>query len=208
MSVRCGMLAVFVNANIQKLISTKRILRWTSTYYLFREGAKEVTKLIRGWLASLQTALGEEYHINYPELKSDGSAPDFGWVRQIGGKISETTGDIILVGHSLGASLILKYLSENSAAREITGIFLVATPFWNGNEDWQRGLKLQENFAEKLPRYAPLFFYHCQDDEEVPFSSLDHYKQNINWAVFREIKQGGHQLNNQLTLVANDIKSI
>lgn len=159
-------------------------------------------------VTSLQTALGKGYDINYPEIKSDESASDFGWTQQVGKKISETKSHIILVGHSFGASMILKYLSENSVNKKIAGIFLIATPFWNGNEDWQIGLKLQENFADKLPDEVPTFFYHCQDDEEIPFSNLDHYKQKLTQATFRKIKKGGHQLNNDLTLVAKDIKSL
>jgi predicted alpha/beta hydrolase family esterase len=142
----------------------------------------------RALVASLQTALGKEYEIIYPEIKPDESAPDFGWAWQIGRKIHETTGDIILVGHSFGASMILKYLSENSVDKKITGIFLIATPFWNGNEDWETGLKLQEDFAETLPAKVPIFFYHCLDDEEIPFSHLAYYKQNLTQATFREIK--------------------
>ena len=159
-------------------------------------------------VASLQTALGKGYAINYSEIKSDESASDFGWTQQIGKKISETKSDIILVGHSFGASMILKYLSEKSVNKKIEGIFLIATPFWNGNDDWQIGLKLREDFADKLPVEVPIFFYHCQDDEEIPFFHLDHYKQKLTQATFREIKSGGHQLNNDLTLVANDIKSL
>ncbi len=159
-------------------------------------------------VASLQTALDKEYAIHYPEIKTDESASDFGWLRQIGEKISEAKIDIILVGHSFGASMILKYLSENSVTKKIAGIFLIATPFWNGNEDWQIGLKLSEKFADKLPDKVPIFLYHCQDDEEVPFFHFDHYKQKLTQATFREIKKGGHQLNNDLALVAHDIKSL
>jgi serine hydrolase len=159
-------------------------------------------------VASLQKALGKGYDINYPEIKSDESASDFGWAQQIGNELSKTKGDIILVGHSFGASMILKYLSENSVIKKIEGIFLIATPFWDGNEDLEIGLKLQEDFAEKLPDEVPIFFYHCQDDEEIPFSHLDHYKRKLTQATFREIKSGGHQLNNDLTFVANDIKNL
>ena len=169
------------------------------------EGGYKVDKAL---VASLQTALGKGYDIDYPEIKSDESAPDFGWSQQIGKKISDAKSDMIAVGHSFGASMILKYLSENSVNKKIAGIFLIATPFWNGNEDWQKGLKRQEDFADKLPEGVPIFFYHCQDDEEIPFSHLDHYKQRLTQATFREIKSGGHQLNNDLTLVANDIKSL
>ena len=53
-----------------------------------------------------------------------------------------------------------------------------------------------------------IFFYQCLDDEETPFSHFEHYRQKIPQATFREIKSGGHQLNNDLTVVANDIKSM
>ena len=159
-------------------------------------------------VTSLETTLGKEYDINYPEIKSDESASDFGWTRQIGMRINEAKDNVILVGHSFGASMILKYLSENFVNKKIEGIFLIATPFWSGDEDWEKGLTLKNGFADKLSNEVPIFFYHCQDDEEIPFSHLDLYRQKLNRAIFREIEIGGHQLNNDLTLVANDIKSI
>lgn len=168
------------------------------------EGGYEADKEL---VASLQAALGKEYDIHYPEIISDESLADFGWTQQIKNQISEIKSDVILAGHSFGASMILKCLAENPVNKKIKAIFLVATPFWNGKEDWQARLKLQENFADKLPREVPLFFYHCRDDEEIPFSHLGLYQQKLTEATFREIKTGGHQLNDDLTLVANDIKS-
>jgi predicted alpha/beta hydrolase family esterase len=159
-------------------------------------------------VASLKTALGKEYEVDYSEIKSDESAPDFGWVKQIAGKISEINGDLILVGHSFGASMILKCLSEITVTKKIAGIFLIATPFWSGDEEWKQGLKLKENFADNLPVKDSIFFYQCLDDEETPLSHFEHYRQKIPQATFREIKSGGHQLNNDLTVVANDIKSM
>ena len=87
--------------------------------------------------------------------------------------------------------MILKYLSENSVSKIIEGIFfLIATPFWGGNEEWQKSLKLKEDFADQIPVEIPIFLYHCQDDEEIPFSHLDQYKQKLTKATFREIKSG------------------
>jgi uncharacterized protein len=169
------------------------------------DGGYEADKAL---VNSLQQNLGKEYDIHYPELQSDESAPDFGWIQQIDQKILRTQGGAIVVGHSFGASLLLKNLSENSVAKKIKGVFLIATPFWRGNEDWKTGLKLQEDFADKLPEEVPLFFYHCKDDEAVPFSHLSHYRQTITKATFREIKSGGHQINNDLTGVAQDIHSL
>ncbi len=158
-------------------------------------------------VASLQAALSESYTVYYPDLPNE-STPDFGRVKQIGKEISSIRGKIILAGHSLGASMLLKYLSESQVDKNITGVFLMATPFWSGEEDWKQGLKLPENFANTLPREVPLFFYHCRDDQEVPFAHLNLYKQHLPRAIIREIAFGGHQLNNDLSLIAKDIKSL
>ncbi len=158
-------------------------------------------------VAFLKENLGKEYQVDYPKIQSDETSPDFGWTKQIGENIYRMNHDFILVGHSFGTSMILKYLSENFVSKIIEGIFLIATPFWGGNEEWQKSLKLKDDFADKIPAEVPIFLYHCQDDEEIPFSHLDQYKQKLTKATFREIKTGGHQFNNDLILIAGDIKS-
>ncbi|TDH26935.1 hypothetical protein EXU57_09015 [Segetibacter sp. 3557_3] len=157
---------------------------------------------------SLQASLGDDYRIYYPVIQSNEELSDFGWPLQINQTVLNTKGEPVIVGHSLGASMLLKYLSENALAKKIKGIFLIATPFWSGNEDWKTGLKLQENFCDKLPHDVPFFFYHCKDDEVTPLSHLEYYKQKVTQATFRELENGGHQFNNDLTLVAQDIKSL
>jgi uncharacterized protein len=158
-------------------------------------------------VASLRESLGEAYAVHYPRLP-DEPGPDFGRSKQIRKEISSIKGDVILVAHSLGASMLLKYLTENEVKKKITGIFLISTPLWSGDEDWKEGLKLQEDFAEKLPKGVPIFLYHSKDDEEVPFDHLSLYAQKLPQATIREIASGGHQLDNDLTLVAKDIKSL
>jgi predicted alpha/beta hydrolase family esterase len=157
---------------------------------------------------SLKNCLGNDYEINYPEIQSKESESDYGWTKQIGQEISGSEDNFILVGHSFGASMILKYLSENSVQKKIKGIFLISTPFWSGNEDWMKGLILKDNFADKLPDNVPMFFYHAKDDEEIPFSQFNNYQKKINRANYREIDHGGHQLNNDLSIVAKDIKDL
>lgn len=159
-------------------------------------------------VASLQETLGESYSVHYPLLLDDESEPDFGRKKQIAKELSLIDGEIILAAHSLGASMLLKYLSESYVQKKIAGIFLISTPFWSGEEDWKQGLKLKENFAEKLPKDVPVFLYHCRDDKEVPFAHLSLYKQKLPHATAREIATGGHQLNDGLSIVAKDIKSL
>lgn len=159
-------------------------------------------------VTALQKTLGDKYSIMYPRIHSDVSAPDFGWLQQIDKLISENKENFILMGHSFGASMLLKFLSEHPVKKKIKGIFLMSTPFWSGKEDWKKALILKEDFAEHLPKNIPLYFYHCRDDEEVPFSHFINYKQIINQGIFREIKSGGHQFTQNLMLIAGDIKGL
>lgn len=170
-------------------------------------GGNEDHKADASLVASLRETLGRVYTVHYPLLSNE-SSPDFGRGKQIGQEISMIKEEIILVAHSLGASMLLKYLSENEISKNIAGIFLLSTPFWSGNEDWKQALKLHEDFPEKLPKNVPVFLYHCRDDNEVPFDHLSLYAEKLPQAMVREIKTGGHQFNNNLSFVANDIKSL
>lgn len=159
--------------------------------------------------ASLQAVLGAAYEVRYPRMRTDEALPDFGWGQQIDEEMAAVESEVILVGHSLGASVLLKHLSASDGKRQIAGIFLISAPFWGGDQDWQyKGLTLQEDFADKLPKGVPLFLYHCRDDEVVPFAHLALYVQALRQANIRELASGGHQLGNDLTPVAEDIRSL
>jgi predicted alpha/beta hydrolase family esterase len=168
------------------------------------EGYEADKKLV----ASLQTALGKTYEVVFPQLTTDEKLSDFGWPQQIGNEITNAGDDVILVAHSLGASLLLKYLSENNVDKKIRGIFLISTPFWKGDEDWKQGLKLRQDFSDRLPKAVPIFLYHCRDDKEAPFEDISLYAQKLPGATICEIAKGGHQLNNDLRIVAKDITGL
>ncbi|SOD90495.1 alpha/beta fold hydrolase [Spirosoma fluviale] len=185
-------------------------MSWINKQVLFIQGggSQEDYEADKHLVASLKALLGDAYRVHYPRLATDESVPDLGRIKQIGHQISRIEGELILVGHSLGASMLLKYVSESEVKIKPIAIFLMATPFWSGDEDWKEGFKLADNFADKVARELPVFFYHSQDDDEVPFAHLALYRQKMPWATFRELPSGGHQLGNDLTRVANDIKSL
>ncbi|MEQ8469822.1 MAG: alpha/beta hydrolase [Marinoscillum sp.] len=169
-------------------------------------GGQEDYKADAKLVASLREHLPDNYSIHYPVLKDD-SSPDFGRMKQIQQEIAIIAEKMILVAHSLGASMLLKYLSEHEVVNEISGVFLLATPYWSGDEDWVKGLMLQEDFASSMVR-VPTFLYHCLDDEIVPFDHFTRYQQKLPTATFRTMPSGGHQFNNDLQLVAKDILTL
>lgn len=200
------MLAIYFGINIALI--QKMYLDMSKQILFFQGGGEDGYNADKAMVASLKKHLGKDYAVHYNEIQSDESLPDYGWKEQIGKQLAEMKDDFILAGHSLGASTILKYLSEHSVDRNINGIFLLSTPFWNGNEAWKAAFKLKDDFAEKLPKQTPVFFYQSMDDEEVPFDQFKMYREKLPIAIYREIEQGGHQLNNDLAVVAEDIKAL
>jgi predicted alpha/beta hydrolase family esterase len=116
---------------------------------------------------------------------------------------------VILVGHSLGGSILLKYLTEEKIETPVVGVFVIAAPYWGGDENWQYdGFTLQEGIAEKFPGGAQIFLYHSRDDDIVPFAHLALYAEILPQATIREFNGRGHQFNDDLLEVARDIKDV
>jgi hypothetical protein len=179
---------------------------------LFIQGAgkgayKEDEKLV----ASLRQLLGREYEVHYPAMQNEDEANYETWKRQIEKNLAALDGMVVVVGHSVGASIVIKGLAEGDI-KKITGIFLIATPFWGGDKGWKyegyEALALPEGHANQLPSNERVFFYHSRDDEIVPFAHLALYAQKFPKATIRELNECGHQLNNDLSEVAEDIKSL
>ena len=153
---------------------------------------------------SLREALGPDFAVEYPEMP-DADAPEFAkWRDRISEELSALDGEVILVGHSLGASTLLKYLSEERVEKPIAGLFLIATPYW-GTEDWEAEYALREGFPVTLPEDVPVFLYHSRDDEWVPFAHLALYAGQLPRATVREFEGRGHQFGDDLSEVAEDI---
>jgi uncharacterized protein len=172
------------------------------------EGAYEEDEKLA---ASLEHSLGSEYQVHYPAMHNEEDAPYEQWKQQIENELTAMQEPILLVGHSVGASVVIKYLSELKVEKSIAGIFLIACPFWGGDgwryEGWEE-LALPKEFATSLPKNALIALYHCRDDEVVPFEHLALYAHILPEAQVREFDEGGHQLNNDLSVVAKDIKSL
>ena len=77
-------------------------------------------------VASLRKALGTNYIVHFPKMLADELLYfGEGWPKQIGEEISFIKDEVILAGHSLGASMLLKYLSENKMQNNIAGVFQI-----------------------------------------------------------------------------------
>lgn len=183
------------------------VRRMTATCVLFIQGGGEGAHHEDGSLAdSLKRALGSEYDVCYPQMPDEADPNVESWKREISSELSRTHGKVILVAHSVGGSILLRYLAEEKVEQSIAGLFLLAAPSWD-EHDWNfDDLKLPGDIAGRLAPVPRIFLYHCRDDEVVPFAHLALHGQRIPRAVIRAADRGGHQFDNDLTNVARDIR--
>jgi predicted alpha/beta hydrolase family esterase len=180
----------------------------TQPVLFIRGGGGEVAYAADGSLvASLQNALGTAYEVRYPSMPFEDSAGYAGWKAEIGKELSALDDAVILVAHSVGGAILLKYLIEEPVENPITGLFLLATPYFGGDENWNYAeMNLPPDFAAMLPAIPRIFLYHSRDDEVVPFAHLALYAARLPQAAIREYDGRGHQLGNDLADVAEDIR--
>jgi len=158
--------------------------------------------------ASLGKALGADYEMRYPLTPDEGSPDGAAWKRWLAAEIGALADGAILVGHSAGAAVLVAVLAERALERRIAGLFLIAAPFF-GPGGWEvEGFALPGELGAKLPRGVPIFLYHGRDDEIVPFAHAGLYAKALPHAVVRPLDGRNHQLNDDLSEVAADIRRL
>jgi uncharacterized protein len=170
------------------------------------EGAYEEDKILAD---SLQQALGAGYEVRCPAMPDESNAPYEQWKQVIGQELAAMQGAVVLVGHSVGGSVLAKCLSEIEVPNRVVAVVLMATPFWGG-EGW-----LYDGYEElelppdaKFPKGPRLLLYHCRDDETVPVGHAALFAAVWPHAQVRVLDTGGHQLNDCMPIVAQDIQSL
>ncbi|MEM9954640.1 MAG: alpha/beta hydrolase [Chloroflexota bacterium] len=155
---------------------------------------------------TLKSYFMERSRFIYP-MMPNADSPDYDeWQETILSRMRQMTGKRILVGHSFGASILLKVLSEFKIDQAIAGVYLLATPYW-GAPDWQAdGYALRENFAEHLQTDVPIFLYHNADDDIVPIAHIDTYTKHLPKATIRKSETGGHQFWHNIDTLVTDIE--
>jgi predicted alpha/beta hydrolase family esterase len=156
-------------------------------------------------IAYLQKQLGSDYEVLAPDMPDPDHPAYQAWRDQIEQELGKLDADALLIGHSLGGSMLLKYLAEGTYQRPIAGLFLVSVPYW-GKQGWELEYAVPDDFASHLPSIRQLFLYHSRSDEDVPFSSLLRYQEHLPQATVRVLDGKEHSFTDGLPLLAQDIK--
>ena len=161
-----------------------------------------------GWLEDQPMAAELRRRLDVPVTMprfADEDMSTAAWFGELDRQRDARSADLVIAGHSCGASMALLHLAEGWQGPLPRGLVLLATPFW-GSEGWQAEYALPAGFT--LSGDVPLFLHHCRDDDTVPFDHLERFESLLPTAVVRRHATGGHQFEGRMAAVADDVGSL
>lgn len=161
-----------------------------------------------GLIRSLKGSLGSNYVLHHPLMPDPENPRYLEWKMTLQATLPVGGNKVAIIGHSLGGSVIVKYLSEGLCQVPVAGLFLVAAPYW-GTRGWiieEFGLK--KDYVSKLPDMDRVFVYHSRNDVWVPFSHGEAYAKKLPGAVMRKMSGDDHEFGDGLEALVRDIRNL
>jgi pimeloyl-ACP methyl ester carboxylesterase len=156
---------------------------------------------------SLEAGLGDAFEIRYPRMPGEDDASPPTWVPAIREELEALGPGAVVIGHSVGGTLLLAALVADPADSEPGAIVLLAAPFV-GPGGWPGDLVLPDDLDSRLPPNVPVHLFHGLDDDTVPPRHSDLYADAIPGATVHLLPGRDHQLNDDLNEVAALIRSL
>lgn len=177
---------------------------------LFIQGAGEAVhdqwdnKLVE----SLERELGSDYAVLYPRMPEEADPRYPIWKAALLKLLDGLDNGAVLVGHSIGATILLTVLADERPKFRPGALILIAPPFI-GDGGWpSEDIVARADFSAMLPAGMPILFYHGSEDDIVPPTHAGLYAKTIPAAVFRFLPHRNHQLDNDLSEIARDIRRL
>lgn len=156
-------------------------------------------------VAYLRDALAPRHVIRVPAMPAPERPAYDAWRMVLEREIACAPEPVLLVGHSLGGSVVLKYLSESGRRPPRCALFLVAAPYW-GAPEWEGPeFTLRPGYAHALPSEVPIGLYHSRDDAIVPVAHAERYRAELSRATLRLVDGCGHEFRDGLPELATDL---
>jgi len=157
---------------------------------------------------SLVRELGPDYEIRYPRMPNEVDPQYASWTAALEKELGKLRDGAILVGHSIGGTILINALAEHAARWTPGGVFLISAPFV-GEGSWPAAdIGSMSDLGTRLPARVPVYLYYGSKDDTVPTKHTGLYEKAIPAALIRRLASRDHQLNNDLSEVAADVRQL
>jgi predicted alpha/beta hydrolase family esterase len=155
---------------------------------------------------SLRRELGDSHEVRYPRMPDEGDPSYPQWSAAIRREMADLDDGAIVAGHSVGATILINSLAEQPPEKWLGAIMLIAAPFV-GEGGWPSDeFELTSDLGARLPQGARVHVFHGLQDETAPPSHADLYALVIPQARVHRLPGRDHQLNNDLSEVAEAVR--
>ena len=144
------------------------------------------------WKDHLQHELGDDYQVLLPSMPNATNANYDEWKIYFDRICEVLTGDIILIGHSLGGIFLAKYLSENRITSHVAATILIAAPFDDETGEDLTKFKLTSVSDLFTQQAGDVIFFHGEDDPVVPLDEMKKYQYALPTATFHIVTAPDH----------------
>lgn len=163
----------------------------------------------KGWKETIGKDLGEQYQVITPHMPSKHNAKYLEWKIWFEKFLPFLQDNVILVGHSLGAIFLVKYLSENTFSKKIKAVFLIAAPYDDDASDYSLAdFVLPKSLEQFEKQSGKIFLYHSKDDPVVNFEDFEKYAKALPNATQIIFIDKGHFNQETFPELAIDIKGL
>lgn len=133
----------------------------------------------------------KDYDVIYPTMPNGMNAVYNEWKIYFEKIIPFLKDDVQIIGHSLGAMFLAKYLQEHPLKNRVKRLILVSGGYDDDSQEDLGSFKVKS--AKDLPKSAvEVHLFHSEDDPLVPYAELAKFKNDIPRAIVHSFKTRGH----------------
>ena len=145
------------------------------------------------------------FDVLLPSMPNSDNAVYDEWAIQFEKLLALLNDDAQILGHSLGAMFVAKYLNINRLSKPVQRLILVSAAYNDvaGEEIGEFGV----GSAVDLPQSAKeIHLFHSEDDPVVPFSELAKFQNDLPYAIAHVFSDRGHFIDETFPEIAQLIK--
>ena len=155
---------------------------------------------------SLRERLGDDFIVTYPRMPAEADPHFAPWKAALMAEFDRLDDGAVLIGHSVGGTVLLHTLADSLPHFRPGAIILIAPPFI-GEGGWPSDdIRPRDRF--ELPEGTPVRLYHGQADDTVPAAHAALYANAIPKLQVIALPGRDHQLGNDLSEVARYIQAL
>lgn len=166
----------------------------------------------KSWKSWLATELTDTHTFFIPSMPNKQNAHYDEWKIWFERHLGATSGDLILIGLSLGAMFLAKYLIENDIDRRVISLMLLAGPC--GSYEDKTGNDCADfcfdpaKLGEIKDKVEKISIFHSKDDPIVPYEHALKYKKALPEAELVTFEDKNHFLVSEFPELLQKIRNI